>query len=230
MKRRFFSAVCAMILLLSLAVSASAAQIDKHIKGSISVTQAYKGKPVAGGSMSLYYVADLEEANGCLSFAYTDAFKGCTADLSGDLTSAAVAREISIYAAAHDETIVALHKQNFEDGKVWFYNLPVGLYLLVQHDAAPGYSSLNPFLVSVPKMDNGVYDYDVNATPKMGEVVPEETTKPTTPPAKPSKPSGNLPQTGQLNWPVPVLAVGGLILFLLGWYLVRSGKRREYEI
>ena len=93
MKRRFFSAVCAMILLLSLAVSASAAQIDKHIKGSISVTQAYKGKPVAGGSMSLYYVADLEEANGCLSFAYTDAFKGCTADLSGDLTSAAVARE-----------------------------------------------------------------------------------------------------------------------------------------
>lgn len=28
-----------------------------------------------------------------------------------------------------------------------------------------------------------------------------------------------LPQTGQLNWPVPVLAVSGVLLFAAGWVL-----------
>ncbi|MCD8077149.1 MAG: hypothetical protein LUE63_01990 [Lachnospiraceae bacterium] len=39
-----------------------------------------------------------------------------------------------------------------------------------------------------------------------------------------------LPQTGQLNWPIPVLALSGLLLFMLGWYLNRTGRKRdEYE-
>jgi hypothetical protein len=36
-----------------------------------------------------------------------------------------------------------------------------------------------------------------------------------------------LPQTGQLNWPVPVLALAGLSLVLLGAALRRSGKDEE---
>ncbi|MCD7821787.1 MAG: hypothetical protein LUG64_06230, partial [Clostridiales bacterium] len=39
--------------------------------------------------------------------------------------------------------------------------------------------------------------------------------------------SSKLPQTGQLNWPVPVLAVSGVVLFALGWGLSRSGRKRE---
>ncbi|MCD8082640.1 MAG: hypothetical protein LUE86_03685 [Clostridiales bacterium] len=35
-----------------------------------------------------------------------------------------------------------------------------------------------------------------------------------------------LPQTGQLNWPVPVLTLCGLLMFSLGWKLVFGGKRR----
>ncbi len=34
-----------------------------------------------------------------------------------------------------------------------------------------------------------------------------------------------LVDTGQLNWPVPVLAVSGLLVFSLGWILLNSGKR-----
>lgn len=37
-----------------------------------------------------------------------------------------------------------------------------------------------------------------------------------------------LPQTGQLNWPVPVLAVLGLVLFAAGWQL-RFAKKRAHE-
>ena len=31
-----------------------------------------------------------------------------------------------------------------------------------------------------------------------------------------------MPQTGQLNWPVPVLAVSGVVLFAFGWALDRK--------
>ncbi len=39
----------------------------------------------------------------------------------------------------------------------------------------------------------------------------------------------NLPLTGQLNWPIPFLAAGGLLLFALGWFL-SFGRKRDSEI
>jgi len=60
---------------------------------------------------------------------------------------------------------------------------------------------------------------------------PEETdpTKPTEPdePTEPDKPK--LPQTGQLNWPVPVLAVCGIFLTVVGWYLNAAEKKKANE-
>lgn len=35
-----------------------------------------------------------------------------------------------------------------------------------------------------------------------------------------------LPYTGQLNWPIPLLAIGGLVLFAVGWVLA-FGKRKK---
>ena len=49
-------------------------------------------------------------------------------------------------------------------------------------------------------------------------------TKPYTPPPPPPPPP-DIPQTGQLWWPVPVLAVAGLMLFVIGF--IRN--RRNYE-
>lgn len=52
---------------------------------------------------------------------------------------------------------------------------------------------------------------------------PSESTEPTVPsdpsdPTKPTEPDKpTLPQTGQLWWPVPLMAIAGLVLFLLGW-------------
>ena len=44
-------------------------------------------------------------------------------------------------------------------------------------------------------------------------------------PATPDKPV--LPQTGQLNWPVPVLACSGVLLFAAGWVLNRQSKKKN---
>lgn len=39
---------------------------------------------------------------------------------------------------------------------------------------------------------------------------------------------GKLPQTGQWNWPVPVLAVLGLIIFSAGW-VICFGKKKDHD-
>lgn len=61
-----------------------------------------------------------------------------------------------------------------------------------------------------------------------GKPTPPEPSDPAKPtqPAKPSKPS--LPQTGQLWWPVPVLACSGMLLIIVG-LLRRRGNPDENE-
>jgi hypothetical protein len=54
-------------------------------------------------------------------------------------------------------------------------------------------------------------------------------TSPTVSPSTPSSSSGTkgttLPQTGQLQWPIPFLALGGVMLILIGWRLYYRGKK-----
>lgn len=64
--------------------------------------------------------------------------------------------------------------------------------------------------------------------------VPEESTEPTEPtettvPAEPTEPTEpGLPPTGQLRWPVPMLAVCGIALFLFGAVLC-FGRKEKHE-
>jgi len=45
----------------------------------------------------------------------------------------------------------------------------------------------------------------------------------------PELPTGSLPQTGQLWWPVPLMSAGGLVLFTFGWSMRRKGGRGHEE-
>ena len=52
---------------------------------------------------------------------------------------------------------------------------------------------------------------------------PTSPTTPTTP--KPTTPvTPRIPQTGQLNWPVPVLGFAGVVLFLIGVLIIRKNR------
>jgi hypothetical protein len=42
-------------------------------------------------------------------------------------------------------------------------------------------------------------------------------------------PLADLPQTGQLRWPIPVLSLSGMILFILGWATYRKRNRAEEQ-
>ena len=76
----------------------------------------------------------------------------------------------------------------------------------------------------VPKltMEGNVFQILNQTEPK--ETEPTEPTKPTNPTTPTTPPK--LPQTGQLWWPVPVLAVVGMVIFLAG-YLRSRGKDDE---
>lgn len=59
---------------------------------------------------------------------------------------------------------------------------------------------------------------------------PSEPTEPTGPsqPTEPTTPSGgDSPQTGQLNWPIPVMAVLGVFCLCLGCFFALKGKKEE---
>jgi len=107
-------------------------------------------------------------------------------------------------------------------GKIVMTKLPAGVYLFVQSGQENSKVIVNEFLVSLPWLVDGELIYDVDAAPKIVlEVIKPEK------PEKPENPT--LPQTGQLKWPIPVMAFSGLLLFSVGWYLYFVKKENTDE-
>lgn len=221
-QKRLSAIFFAVLLLCTISITAYAHDVpDSSRKGSVSVTMKAGETAVPGGTLTLYRVGDIYEDNGNYSFVLSGDFSGSKEPLK-DIQSAALAKSLSDYAKNNNLTGKTQTIDN--NGKVAFTDLELGLYLLVQNKAAEGYNEVAPFLVSVPVMENGVYVYDVDASPKVEELkkTPVDPTKPTNPTSATNSTgtiASKLPQTGQLNWPIPVLVVLSLFLFSAGWIL-----------
>lgn len=227
MQKKILSLILIAVLLCAAALSASAQEVpDFDKRGSISLAMTYQGEPVPGGSLTLYRVADVVTENGDYFFAYTEDFAECTIPVA-ELDSADLPAELE--RIAKDNNLNGTTQTLDEQGKTVFSDLEIGLYLLVQDTAAPGFRKIQPFLVSVPYNDNGHYIYDVDTAPKNlpePEVAPTVPTEPTDP-TDPTEPE--LPQTGQTNWPIPMMAVAGAILITVGFCLCVSEKKKNDE-
>lgn len=231
------------------------------VTGSIRV-QLYdtaNQKPLRGGQLTVYRVAEVQRNNGDMHFVYCGDFDGCGIEL-GDLTDSTLARQLEGYLSpAAEGTVQTVDSE----GCATFSQLELGLYLVVQTKASAGYQPVNSFLVSLPMAENGQWLYDVDASPKVGACTPEPETPPVPPvppvtpdvpveptpqdtPDVPVTPQGpgspavtdspvvtatqeitHLPKTGQLNWPVPMMAVCGMLLFACGWQLNAQGKEER---
>lgn len=184
--------------------------------------------PLQGGVVALYLVAGVR-FEGELSWDPSlGQFPGaaCLAELgslsAGELDSQNASISAALLAQAREMKLDPLQTASIEDGKARFSNLSVGLYLLTQTEPSAGGRRMKTFLLSVP---DGTGAYDVTAAPKPGlEQASPEPTAPTAP-AKPTDP--RIPTTGQLWWPVPVMAALGLGLLGLGLGLRGRGKERE---
>lgn len=201
--------------------------------GSITVTMRYDGKPLPGGELTIYQVGKVDGADGDYWFRAKEPFTKWDEDIRHleDADVENLSAELAAY--IEEEKLTGTHAPIDDYGKAVFDNyghgLKQGLYLVIQTVPAEGFEKISPFLISLPYYDGEEYVYDVTAAAK--NELEQEASKPTNPsnPTKPpsSKPSGKLPQTGQLNWPIPVMVISGLTLFVIGWVL-RFRKRDDH--
>lgn len=240
---RYRSRISSLLLIFSLLCMISANVCaqgvpDGNRKGTVTVEMEYDGRAVAGGILTAYRVGQIKEEDGNWFFEKTDAMTAFGGSYE-DIGSAELAEKAAAFVEKHQLPAYGTAKNR--NGKAVFSGLELGLYLVVQTEASEGYEPLKPFLVSVPMSEDGGYVYEVNAEGKFelhreseSPEHPSHTQTDSTPssrtpssPAKPSEPF--LPQTGQLNWPIPVLAALGMCLFSVGWML-RFGRRKDgYE-
>lgn len=211
MKPRLIHWLLAVVLVLAIPVHGLEIP-DPGRTGSIHVTMQTDDAPAAGGSLALYRVGQIVQTDTGFGFEPVGAFYDCGIPL--EPLDGSTAEALAGYAESHG---ISGEIQAVDAGaSVSFSELEPGLYLLTQPEAAPGFAPCKPFLVSVPMAEDGTYRYEVEASPKVSL-----TQLPTEPPA-PTDPT--LPQTGQLNWPIPVLAALGLLCLSAGVLLRRKGR------
>lgn len=217
--KRILAFLIALSVLFALSLTAFAHDVPKDIIDcSIEVIVRYDEKNITGGTLTAIKVGYVDENDG--NFFFRQELTDVRLEDLG--TSGAPAVQEKFYKDNKSSYSFYTQTQSVKDGKATFTGLTTGLYLVIQNKAATGYSKMDPFLVTVPYLEDGKYQYDVTVQSKLALNREPEPTK-----APPSSPSGSkLPQTGQLNWPVPFMAVTGLVVFTIGWVLY-FGKKRE---
>lgn len=213
MKRSIAPLLLALCLLVLSALPAHAVEIpDLDAQGSVRVQMKTDSTPVPGGSLTLYRVGAIVQTDTGFGFVPAGEFEGYPGTLE-DLGKTTAA-ELAKYAVSNG--ISGESKTIDETGTAVFDPLEPGLYLLTQPKAGDGYLPADPFLVTLPMAQDGHYVYQVDASPKV-------TLHPApTQPTQPGDPT--LPQTGQLNWPIPVLVAAGASCLIAGVMLGRKGK------
>ena len=246
---RRMAAALAILLTTLLALCAPALAVAPT--GSLTLTASYGTTPLVGTPFKLYLVAEPDAAS---DFALCGEFAGSSVDLSDLSTAGKLAQAaLDLERWAEEKEIAPLAQQNTDSsGSVSFTSLAQGLYLVggVTHQQGSHRYQSAPCLISLPSWDGstGVWELNATAFPKFerrgtsgGDSTPTPTEPdtptppdpedqpvdpvepPDTPPTPPVGPE-KLPQTGQLKWPVPVLAALGMLLLLAGSILMRRER------
>ncbi len=221
----------------SLAAEAGSVDLDQIGTITVSLKEADWSK-AKNNVLTVYKVAELRTDDENLEYSYTDDFAGYEETL--ELDDYTLAGNLAEYASNSgiEGTLASVNN----DGNVIIEDLELGLYLIVQTSTSAKYYTFNPFLVSIPYKKDGQWVYEVDAGPKVELVTPDEPDNPENPdktkktnnPKKSDntkktgtskKSDSSLPQTGQLNWPIPVLAISGFILLLLGQLITKKQKK-----
>lgn len=163
MRNKIISVCLIIMLLTALPITAFAQDLDFNQRGSIRVTLLEKNRtsPIAGAELSVFHVATVAlNSSGNLSYNYTGPFKDCGAALDDP----ELAIKLEQFLNAHPVT--AIKAVTDSQGTAVCTDLPLGLYFIKQTNTVEGFAPCKPFLVTVPLLIDGVYQYNVEASPK----------------------------------------------------------------
>lgn len=227
--KRMASVLSAMLLFAMAGTTALAHEVpDLNRPGEITVQMMEEdGTKLDSGTLTFYRVGEIVSNNGDYNFDLTGVFTGFVGQPQ-DGSPRETAAQLLDYAeqrGASGTTVSIRH------GVAQFHVAAgqLGVYLVAQHQATEGYKPIDPFLVTIPYSGETGYQYEVNATPKVGPLThAEPVIPPVAPPATPPA-DAVLPQTGQAKVPVLVLAVLGLGMIGGGLLLRHSAKKDANE-
>ena len=222
MRKTLSALLTAALLCIGIILPVQARELpDPERSGSITFEMRFDGQELDSGALTIRRVGYPAVIDADDRFVLLEEF-GMENPVVEDVADPALAKTLAELA---DEKQIYSITADIHDGKVVFAPLEYGLYLVTQapENACKGFAPIQPFLISMPQWMDETYVYELTASPKV-PLVSEPVTKP---PATPSKPGDStLPQTGQLNWPVPMMILLGLSLFITGW-LMRFKMKRE---
>ena len=217
---------------------------------TLTLTLRSGSTPISGLTASLCRVAEIKEEPGAIIYVSTTEFAGAGVSFADLSTSKNIllADELDVYASVNN--IVRISGVTNEAGNVSFQSLNSGLYLVAQLNGETNEYIFAPFLMSVTET---IAAYGViNAYPKtepQKKPTPSPNPSPNPSPSPSPNPSPNpspapspvptenpeekpaekLPQTGMLQWPIPVLGTLGLLAIVFGVILLfkKGNKRNE---
>ena len=223
MKHRIWSLLAVLLVLFNCVIVVGAAPSEgTH---SIEIAVQYGGKPIRDGKLTAILIGYAEQDQFRNILTYKEILNPTSRE-----TADAMEEFYYQNRQKHD-----FYEQTTEikDGTAQFTQLQTGLYLIMQKDphASDGFYPLNGFLVSIPYWDGTEYQYDVRIAAKTSpdRIPPETPEQEEVPPTEPEVTVPELPQTGQLSWPVPVMAVCGMLLFAIGWWLYTADRKDADE-
>lgn len=245
-KRLFAALFCMLLLAMQLTPVLAVDQIDPAQTGSLTIRCRAQEQPVAGMALSIWQAATVDHYGAytlTAAFAGSDtAVDGLTTAQQWRQAAAALAA----YSSEQQLPALAEQTTGVDGTALFSSLEPGLYLVTAEETVTDTMRyTAEPFLVSVPNRegDSDAWDYDASAEPKIqGTVIEQPTPTPApsgapepspAPSGSPSPavspipsaspavsptptPADSLPQTGQLRWPIPVLAILGMLLVLIG--------------
>ena len=213
-KKIILSSLIFIMLIASLIGTVSATDLGTIQFVAINNTDS---KAVENLEVSVYQVSK-QDAQGNFEFAF--GFEDCTLDV--DNLSESNLENLKTYAKTNAEPLFT--KTTDTTGKFTLTNLDLGTYLLVQENKTDEIT-MQTMLISVPELtvENGL-KYEITAKPKiLNKEIVDQNNSGKTELVKDSQ----LPYTGVLNWPIPVLVIAGIAIFCVAWLKVYSTSKKK---
>lgn len=209
-------------------LNVKANNIDGSRTSSLSVTYQYDTVMLSNVDVSLYYLASVDESG---VFQFTDDYLDVAFDTtnisSSDLTLQA--ETIENYISSHQLQASSLLKTN-QNGVTNFSNLVPGLYLVTVDSKVVGdyrYDA-SPTIVSIPILEDGTYQYDVQMNIKTER---EELEQEITPPGDVDDNNEVVPNTlDNIYLYIVLLVISIIVIVGITLYIVKMKGKNKNEV